>query len=538
MSNDASSILDGLNDRQKLAVTTTDGPLLVVAGPGTGKTLTIVRRIAWLIHRGVRPESILAVTFTNRAAREMRERTTALLNRDAAAVFIGTFHLFGLSIIRQHHLHDPVIYSREEQIALLRSLMKGSARDGKNTAERISRIKNFQDRLDEELTPLYDSYQSALRQRNALDFDDLITIPVSVLENDDLAQSYRDRFSHIIIDEYQDINPAQYRLLRKLSHRSSNVCAVGDSDQAIYAFRGADLGNFLNFEHDFPNAARITLTENYRSVDTILRAADGVIRNNSRRIEKELVPVRGRGAAITILSVQDERAEAAAVVSEIEARMGGTSHHQMRQSRKGPDTGLAASRFGDFAVIFRTNGQAKVLEDAFSASGIPYQVIGRRSSVQAKELEETMAYLRSFLSGEGEMPEPPPSGSPEDRLLSPADIFDPRADAVTLMTLHMAKGLEFPVVFIAGVEEGLLPCTIMQDDIDVEEERRLFYVGMTRARDELLLVHGRSRFLYGQRLAPAPSPFLREIPEGLFSEIMAPDKIKKQKGPDKQMGLF
>jgi superfamily I DNA/RNA helicase len=311
---------------------------------------------------------------------------------------------------------------------------------------------------------------------------------------------------------------------------------VGDADQAIYAFRGADLENFLNFEKDFPGAARITLSENYRSSGIIVNAAGSLIKLNERRIDKGLVPTRGKGVPVAVVSVPDERAEGAAIIQEIEERIGGTSHYQIMHG-SGRGDSERSFRFSDFAVIFRTHAQAKALEEAFAASGIPYQMIGRRSSAQAKEIEETLAYLQSLIhpddtTGSGRI------DAQEAKLLTAADFFDPRADAVTLMTLHMAKGLEFPVVFITGCEDGLVPCTIMRDGVDIEEERRLFYVGMTRAKDELYLIHARNRFLYGRRLAPSPSPFIGEIPKEFISRISVQDRVKNQKEPDRQLGLF
>jgi len=534
----ADHILDGLNEAQKRTVTTTEGPLLVVAGPGTGKTLTIVRRIAHLVQQGVRPENILAMTFTNRAAREMQERAVSILGDTAVKIFIGTFHLLGLRILRDAGEEDFSIYDKDDQVELLKSLMKGSAKKAEQMAEQISRIKNFLDAADPEIQESYGAYQAALKQRNAHDFDDLIRLPIEMLENEDDAMAkYQERFQHIIVDEYQDINPAQYRLLKLLVGRSNNVCVVGDSDQAIYAFRGADLQNFLNFEQDFPGAARITLTENYRSTGVILSAADSVIKHNQKRIDKELTPVREKGAHLTVISVPDERTEGAAIIQEIEERMGGTSHYRMAQGSTGKGDPARSFGFSDFGVIYRTNAQAKALEEEFSASGIPYQVIGHKSSAQAKDTEETLIYLRSLIS---------PNAATvtaavytdEAKLLGPADFFDPRANAVTLMTLHMAKGLEFPVVFITGCEDGLLPCRIMKHEVDLEEERRLYYVGMTRAKDELLLLHSRRRFLYGRKLSPAPSPFLAEIPGALIKCMVVPAKVKKQKEIDRQLGLF
>jgi superfamily I DNA/RNA helicase len=340
-----------------------------------------------------------------------------------------------------------------------------------------------------------------------------------------------------MIDEYQDINPTQYLLLKQLTQSFTSLCAIGDSDQAIYAFRGADIGNFVNFERDFPGAARVTLSENYRSTGAILNAADALIGNNYSRIDKKVIATREQGSSITILSVPDDRAEGDAVVGEIEARIGGTSHHQMRQRGTAEDRPGRSYRFSDFCVIFRTHAQARALEEAFNASGIPYQVIGRKGGAQAREIQETLAYLHSLThpDGAGETARP---GDQESKLLSEADYFDPRAETVTLMTLHAAKGLEFPVVFITGVEDGLIPYTLRREGVDNEEERRLFYVGMTRAKDELFLLHARSRFIQGQRLAPSSSPFIAELPPSCKEEGVLADKVKKKKPEKKQMGLF
>jgi superfamily I DNA/RNA helicase len=529
-------IFDGLNEAQKKAVMTTEGPLLIVAGPGTGKTLTIVRRIAYLVSQGVKPENILAVTFTNRAAREMKERTGATLGEGAGNIFIGTFHLLGLRIMRESRGDEFVILSRDDQVELLMSLLKCPAKKARQAADRISRIKNSPDDRDSETQTVFDGYQSALNQKNAVDFDDLILLPTDILQNDP-SNRFRNRFTHIMVDEYQDINPAQYLLLKQLTQSCASLCAIGDSDQAIYAFRGADIGDFLNFEKDFPGAVRIMLSENYRSTGAILDAANALIGNNRARIDKKVIATREQGSRITILSVPDDRAEGEAVVREIEARIGGTSHHQMRQRGTAHDRSDRSYRFSDFCVIFRTNAQARTLEEAFSASGIPYQVIGRKGSAQTKEIQETLAYLNSLAhpEGGGETERP---GDQESKLLSEADYFDPRAETVTLMTLHAAKGLEFPVVFIAGVEDGLIPYTLRMDEVDNEEERRLFYVGMTRAKDELYLIHARSRFIHGQRIAPSVSPFIAELPQSCKEESAVADKVKKEKPEKKQMGLF
>jgi DNA helicase-2/ATP-dependent DNA helicase PcrA len=534
MLNNPPDIFTGLNDSQKQAVTTINGPVLVVAGPGSGKTLTIVRRIAYLIDQGVNPKSILAVTFTNRAAREMRERTEALLGEQAKRVFIGTFHLLGLMLIREMRGGSFSLYNREEQIAVLKTLVGGSAKKAEHAAESISRIKNDLQEPDADIQSILDSYKAAMDRNAAYDFDDLISVPIDILSES--SQQSNRKFTHIIVDEYQDINPSQYRFLHLLAQNTMNICAVGDPDQAIYAFRGADLRNFLNFEQDHPGASRIVLSKNYRSTATILRASDSLIRNNQQRIRKELIPTREQGVKISVTSAPDDRAEAEAIISEIESRIGGTSHAIMRQQAMNHDR-ERSYRFSDFAVIFRTNAQAKVLEDAFRESGIPYQLVGRRSKTKSREIEETIAYLKSFLRHD-EAGGHQRGDAMEEKLLAPADLFDPRADAVALMTMHMAKGLEFPVVFIAGCVDGIVPLKIMKDGFDIEEERRLFYVGMTRAKDELHLLHARKQFLFGQTLSPARSSFINEMPQDLLAVAVLPDRKEKRKTENKQMGLF
>jgi len=618
MMSKSAHIFQGLNESQQNAVKTIKGPLLIVAGPGTGKTFTIIRRIAYLIEQGVKPESIAAITFTNRAAREMRERTGKLLGKEAGRIFIGTFHLLGLTMLKNSRQNSFVIYNREEQIGLLKRLCKDPAvmrdrNDGKRLsyqkiAEKISRTKNFLDDTDDGLRKIYEAYQSAMKTDNALDFDDLILKPIEVLSSQEPASAYRDAFEYIMVDEYQDINPAQYKFVKFLAGRQRNLCTIGDSDQAIYAFRGADLKNFLSFEDDFKDAKRIVLTEHYRSTTTILNAADELIRHNRERIAKELKTVRDKGRTVTILSVPDERAEGELIIQEIEKRIGGTSHYQLMRKaahsvfsgRGKEDVAEGSYCFSDFAVIFRTNAQAKALEEYFQDSGIPFQVIGEKYLQRKKDFMFITAFLKAVINPDdnqhadtllrgidtalierfrelrgkvslaeflGELrneetiakhiheenlslfqeiaatyqhmnsPDEIVSFINELSLFTPADIFHLKADAVALMTLHMAKGLEFKAVFITGVEEGLIPYTMNKEDVDTEEERRLFYVGMTRAKDELFLIHARSRFLYGQRNTQSPSPFLREIPAECIETRVVPDRIKKEK-KNNQMGLF
>ncbi|MBI5407818.1 MAG: UvrD-helicase domain-containing protein [Nitrospirae bacterium] len=590
-------IFHDLNESQRQAVTTTEGPVLVVAGPGTGKTLTIVRRIAYLIQQGAKQENILAVTFTNRAAREMKGRVNALLGSGADKIFIGTFHLLGLKIIRDNLTDEFILYNRDEQTKLVKALFKDSGMNARQAADRISRIKSFtEDSYDPSESPLveggiinpplkkglgsrcrealqreaggfseqikrvYGLYQSALAKNSAFDFDDLILKPIEMFGNADschfetlkrvqgdiadndnaLLKKYRERFKYIIVDEYQDINPAQYRLLRLLAGSDGRICAVGDPDQAIYSFRGADVEHFLNFTKDFGGARTITLTDNYRSTGVILNASGAMIKNNLKRIDKELRPAGESGSPLNIISAPDDKAEGRIIVSEIEKRIGGTSHFKLINKKAADEFSGQSYRFSDFAVIFRTNAQARAIEEAFIESGIPYQVIGKGNSIQKKELEETVSYLRSILKPENPPIPPFAKGgltANEEKLLTAADFYDPKAEAVTLMTMHTAKGLEFKVVFIAGVEDGLIPFTLNKEDVDIEEERRLFYVGMTRAKDELFLIHARNRFIYGQRLSPSPSTFLGELPDQFVQNRVIADKIRSRE-KDRQIGLF
>ncbi len=578
MMNAEARILEGLNGSQREAVTAINGPLMVVAGPGTGKTLTIVRRIAYLIYQGVRPEHILAVTFTNRAAQEMQQRTAALLEKDITKVFIGTFHMTGLQIVRDNTPHDFVVYARKDQVNILMTMFEDQVRKAEEAADRISRIKNFLEDGDEGFQMVYKQYQTLLNEENALDLDDLILRPIEMFRDASILQRYRERFRHIIVDEYQDINPAQYRFLRLLAGDNGNICVVGDADQAIYAFRGADVANFLNFEKDFPGARRITLSHNYRSTATIVNASDMLIQNNTHRIGRTIYPVREGGAQITVASVPDEKAESEFIVNEIEARIGGTSHYQLLNAPHRHDLPETACSFSDFAVIYRTNAQAESIGEVFRASGIPFKMIGSRYIAEKRTSSEIIETLKDRAANIGPatftqsfsieelirsalrelgiddsdlfyqllMSIIPRHDAPAIQtfldamnmvqLLLPADDFDPRADSVTLMTLHTGKGLEFKVVFIAGVEDGLIPYSLRGGHDDTEEERRLFYVGMTRAKEELFLVNARSRSLYGRNTTPCASPFIREIPEIFIQTATVPDRAKKRR--QKQMKLF
>ncbi|NWF75066.1 MAG: UvrD-helicase domain-containing protein [Nitrospirae bacterium] len=560
-------ILYGLNESQKKAVTTTEGPVMIIAGPGTGKTLTIVRRISYLIHKGTNPERILGVTFTNRAANEMKKRAEDFLGKNAHKVFIGTFHLLGLRIIQDFFKDSFIIINRDEQENILKGLIKKSGMKLKQVAEKISRIKNYTEYIDDSIKTIFEKYQNTLKEKNAFDFDDLICKSIDILSDNDNHGKYKDAFEYIMVDEYQDINPAQYRLLKLLTPKSRNLCVIGDSDQAIYAFRGADVTNFLNFDKDYTDVQKIALVDNYRSTGIIIEASNELIKNNLKRIERKINPLKDTGLPIRIISLPDEKAEGKFIIKEIERMIGGTSHYQMLQEGMNIEFSGQGFNFSDFAVLFRSNAQAQILEETFSLSGIPYQVIGKPPTINNKIINELkkLSPVEFYNKVIENISLKADSGDPvyivlqnialqyqyndfelsdmfvkliqEIKLITPADIYNSKSDAVTLMTLHMSKGLEFRVVFITGVEEGLIPYNIKKDVTDIEEERRLFYVGMTRAKDELFLTNTRSRFIYGHKHPQSPSPFLREIPEKFISNVYIPDKIDRIK-KDGQIGLF
>ena len=389
MGNTMSRIFEGLNEEQKRAVSATVGPVLVVAGPGTGKTLTLVRRIAHLVDRGVAPEEIAAITFTNRAAREMRERTDAFLGDRASGIFIGTFHLLGLKLIRESRREPFTVCDRAGQVDILHGLM-GDRRGAERMVERLSRIKGLSEEADPAEREIWEAYEDVLARRAVYDFDDLILVPLRVLQDDPAQGAKRTAFGYLMVDEYQDINPAQYRLMRRLAGERRNLCVVGDADQAIYAFRGADIGNFLDFEHDFAGAERIILTRNYRSSKAILDASLGVIKHNTRRIDYKLDAIKDRGAKVTVIGASDEREEAAMIVGEIEEMMGGTSHYGLMKGETARDFAELSHGFRDFAVIMRTNAQVADMERSLAESGIPYQVVRGKSALRAKEMADIL----------------------------------------------------------------------------------------------------------------------------------------------------
>ena len=641
-------VLASLNDAQREAVMHFEGPILVLAGAGSGKTRVLTTRIARLIeHHGVDPRHILAVTFTNKAAGEMRERVSRLLGAEPEGMWAGTFHAIGARMLRREaplvgRTASFTIYDEDDSLALVRRVMEQARISTKEWAPKalraeISDAKNALVTPDEyakrALHPVeraaavvYPLLERALREANAADFDDLLVLPVRLLEqHPDRLAEYRRRFQFILVDEYQDTNRAQYRFIALLGGEHGNVLVVGDDDQSIYGWRGADIRNILDFEKDFPAARVVRLEENYRSTPQVLEVANVVISANTSRRGKTLRATRGAGETVTLVGSLDERDEAEFVTTEL-------------LSRRAADETL---RLSDIAVLYRTNAQSRSLEEAFRLRAIPYRLVGAVRFYDRREIRDLVSYLKLIANpaddeafrravavprrGLGEstieqlaeraraagIPLLAAAGRPDlhdglrpaartalagfatlitrhreraadsavdelllqliediryedalraegkeglDRLdnvrelitgaaetvideggelgLTPLDHFLQRAmlvtdfdrqsadaDAVTLMTLHNAKGLEFPLVFITGLEEGLFPLSRAHDaPNELEEERRLFYVGITRAKRKLFLSHARSRRRNGETMPSVPSSFLRAIPEALVEQ--------------------
>jgi ATP-dependent DNA helicase UvrD/PcrA len=628
--------LADLNPAQREAVLHTEGPVLVIAGAGSGKTRVLTRRIAHLLGAvGVKPPEILAITFTNKAAGEMRERVQDLVGPPARAAWVMTFHSACGRILRREaqrlgYRSNFTIYDQADQIRLVKRCLEELERDPKRFTPRgihsqISNAKNtlvgpaeYTERVasfyDQTVAEVYDLYQKRLFASNAVDFDDMLFLTVDVLERfPEAREKWQEAFRYILVDEYQDTNHAQYRLLQLLAEKHRNVFAVGDPDQSIYAFRGADIRNVLEFEHDFAGAYTIALEQNYRSTQNILDAANGVIQHNRDRLEKNLWSELGEGEPVRVIEVEDEHAEARYVAAEIALLV---------------EEGFNGS---EVAVFYRTNAQSRVLEDVLVRQGIAYQVIGGPRFYERAEVKDLIAYLQvldnpydavSLLriankprrgigdsslarlqtwadqreislweaTAEGEMAgvgaapqkalkafrgtieslmsaaqelEVPElieavlqrSGYIESleaertieaegrienlqelvsvarewreqaedttlsaflqeiSLYSDQDAIRGDGSLVTLMTLHNAKGLEFRAVYLIGMEEGIFPHSRSIEEQGIEEERRLCYVGMTRAKERLTLLHTSSRMLYGGRNHNLPSRFLDEVPD-------------------------
>ena len=647
-------LLEGLNDKQKEAILATDGPVLIIAGAGSGKTRALTHRIAHLIQdKGVRPWNILAVTFTNKAAGEMKNRIAKLLQagqgpatrEEIEMPTVGTFHSVCSQILRRHiHLlgyeNSFVIYDGNDQVVLMKELMRERAIDEKqlNPKAVLAHISQAKNQLvgpdefklhafnffSEKVGELYGPYQRALARNQALDFDDLILKTVELFEKfPDTLDHYQERYKYISVDEYQDTNHAQYTLVKRLAEKYRNLCVIGDPDQSIYSWRGANMQNILDFEKDYPEALVIKLEQNYRSTALILEAAHSVIARNKNRKEKELWTEREGGNKLRILTTRDERDEAQKVAENI---LKHAREHEV------PD-------YREFAVLYRTNAQSRSLEEAFMRFGIPYKIVGGVKFYLRKEVKDLIAYLRvihnpadtvsllrivntparkigaktietlqseatlrnlslfhameasdskalqgftkmirhfqqlaeefavggllkHILSESGyraalledhtpdsearmenigelisvadkyEALEPAISLATfleEVSLISDLDSLEETQNAVTLMTLHSAKGLEYPVVFLTGLEEGIFPHSrALFEPHELEEERRLMYVGITRAMDHLYLLHAQQRMLFGEFKQNAPSQFLLDIPEHLIestTRTIAPEQL-------------
>jgi DNA helicase II / ATP-dependent DNA helicase PcrA len=628
--------LANLNEAQREAVLTTEGPVLVIAGAGSGKTRVLTRRIAHLLAAvGAKPSEILAITFTNKAAAEMRERVEHLVGPPSRAAWVMTFHAACGRILRREaqrlgYRSNFTIYDSADQLRLTKQCLEELERDPKRFTPRgihaqISNAKNqligpveYASRVasfyDQTVADVYELYQKRMFASNAVDFDDMLYLTVDVLERFPEAQErWQKSFRYILVDEYQDTNHAQYRFLQLLAAKHMNVFAVGDPDQSIYAFRGADIRNVMEFEHDFPGAKTIALEQNYRSTNSILEAANGVISHNRERKPKNLWSELGEGEPVHTIEVEDEHAEARYVAAEI-ARL-------VEEGYNG----------NEIAVFYRTNAQSRVLEDVLVRQGIAYQVIGGPRFYERAEIKDLVAYLQvidnpfdavsllrianrprrgigdsslaklmsfaddaemslweamgrteaagvgtapakavasfrtliqSLTSAAEELPVPEliervleqsgyiesleaertieaqgrienlqelvalarewlesatePSLSSflqEISLYSDQDAIRGEGSLVTLMTLHNAKGLEFRVVYLIGMEEGIFPHSRSIEEQGIEEERRLCYVGMTRAMERLTLLHASSRMLYGGRSYNLPSRFIDELPE-------------------------
>ena len=683
---------DRLNPEQQAAATHTETPLAIVAGPGTGKTRTLTVRIAHLIETlNAPPTSILALTFTNRAAQEMRERLTDLLGAERSRqITVGTFHQLGAGLLQEfgEAVGIPqtfaILDEDDRQLLLKRACPELSARELRSAAEAISARKNGltaepsaerpgadsrQTAQPAECPPdasavvgsqppndaAWERYQAALAEAGALDFDDLILRAVQLLEAEAaILQTIQARFGWISVDEYQDVNGAQYRLLRLLAAGGANLCVIGDPDQAIYGFRGADHRYFLSFAEDFPGGQRLYLERNYRSAQAILDAATQVISRNPDHQATALIANFAEQVKLDVYRAPTDKAEAEYVVHQVEQMVGGVSHFSLDSGRV-DEGGLPEDRaFGDFAVLYRLNAQAKLLEEAFDRSGIPYETIGGASLAEQKPIREILALLwltltpdsrvhweRVLLEGKGALAaegvaelatrqrsqsQSVPRGQPAEwraalsgvplpglqrgaqrerlaqtldlvraladsaaaplseriqaaaagwaklrggeysdaeaerierlqgraaplrnrlqdflttmALQSGTDLYDQRADRVTLMSLHASKGLEFPVVFIVGCEEGLLPYLPPNRTRDTDEERRLFYVGMTRAQRRLILTHAGRRFLFGQSMENRLSGFVTDIATALREVRQAQPRQSRPQAEKLQLPLF
>ena len=651
------SLLTGLNKEQQQAVQHTEGPLLILAGAGSGKTKVLTVRIAHLLAQGVNPYEILAITFTNKAAKEMKSRVEGLVGDVANRIWLSTFHSFCAKFLRFEldnflgYNSNFTIYDTSDSQVVIKAALKALNLDDKYypVGAMISAISDAKNKLmfasdyrkqardfyQQKVADVYEYYERELRKNNALDFDDLLLVAVKLLQsNAAVLEKYSKRFKYVMIDEYQDTNHAQYLLAYLLSSHWKNIAVVGDADQSIYAWRGADIQNILDFEKDYPNCTSIKLEQNYRSTKIILDAANAVIENNEGRPKKNLWTDKTEGAKIQHFTAQSEHEEAAFIGDTI--------------AKKHDIHGVP---YGDMAILYRTNAQSRVLEEALIKRALPYTMVGGTKFYDRKEIKDVLAYLRvlynpfddlsllriinvpkrsigattvaklqdyarangtslfmtltqlhlvdtikgktkekleefgiliftlvaemedktvldileSILDRTGYLAQLEESTDPQDQaraenigellsvakdfqdtnptgtvedfleqvaLVNDVDSFEQEESKVTLMTLHAAKGLEFPIVFLGGLEEGLFPHsrTLMNPE-EIEEERRLAYVGITRAEKELYISNATTRTVFGRTSSYLPSRFIDEIPEelvdGLRAKRKVPDDIKR-----------
>ena len=651
------SLLTGLNKEQQQAVQHTEGPLLILAGAGSGKTKVLTVRIAHLLAQGVNPYEILAITFTNKAAKEMKSRVEGLVGDVANRIWLSTFHSFCAKFLRFEldnflgYNSNFTIYDTSDSQAVIKAALKALNLDDKYypVGAMIAAISDAKNKLlfasdfrkqardfyQQKVADVYEYYERELRKNNALDFDDLLLVAVKLLQsNEAVLDKYSKRFRYVMIDEYQDTNHAQYLLAKLLASHWKNIAVVGDADQSIYAWRGADIQNILDFEKDYPNCTSIKLEQNYRSTKIILDAANAVIENNEGRPKKNLWTDKTEGAKIQHFTAQSEHEEAAFIGDTI--------------AKKHDIHGVP---YGDMAILYRTNAQSRVLEEALIKRALPYTMVGGTKFYDRKEIKDVLAYLRvlynpfddlsllriinvpkrsigattvsklqdyarangtslfmtltqlhlvdtikgktkekleefgiliftlvaemedktvldileaildrtgylaqleestdpqdqaraenigELLSVAKDFQDTNPTGTVEDfleqvALVNDVDSFEQEESKVTLMTLHAAKGLEFPIVFLGGLEEGLFPHsrTLMNPE-EIEEERRLAYVGITRAEKELYISNATTRTVFGRTSSYLPSRFIDEIPEelvdGLRAKRKVPDDIKR-----------
>ena len=647
-------IIDVLNDKQKEAVLSTEGPCLVIAGAGSGKTKVLTHKIAYLMQeKNVKPWSILAITFTNKAANEMKERVENLVGDVAKDMWIGTFHSICVRILRRYidrigFTSSFIIFDSSDQRTLVKQCLKQLNIDDKMLNDRavLSEISNAKNEMlepdayklrtnneirKETIAKVYELYQKRLRENNAIDFDDIINYTIRILsENPDILEYYSNKFEYVLVDEYQDTNKAQFTLVSILAALHGNITVVGDNDQGIYSFRGADITNILNFEKDFPGTKIIKLEQNYRCTQNILDAANAVIKNNETKYEKKLWTENGKGGMITVFRGNDEYDEANFIVENI---------NKLRREEY--------MTYNDFAILYRMNSQSRSIEDILRRENVPYKIIGGLKFYERKEIKDTIAYLRliqnpsdnlsltriinepkrgigktsldnvqqiamqsetsmydvikradefglnrvfansrefvsqieelrakkdnikisdliketlnktgytkalededtteaetrlenieEFLTVAMEFEEQMAENSLEEflegiTLSSDLDNADDQEDSVTLMTLHSAKGLEFPVVFLVGMEEGIFPgYKSIGEPKELEEERRLCYVGITRAKQNLFISCARQRTIFGSTSCNQVSRFVKEIPKELMDGFDENFEDKPQK---------